>query len=126
MMAERRSELTTAAGMSMRTSCSAAATCSSATALEVEVLNVSAVAAPAPVPAPAPAPATSGRLPAHEVRCAAEEPRPCDALCAAEEPRPCDARCGALRSRVVGTSMWKAGLPTAPSVTELNGPATTS
>ena len=39
MMAERRSELTTAAGMSMRTSCSAAATCSSATALEVEVLK---------------------------------------------------------------------------------------
>ena len=126
MMAERRSELTTAAGISMRTSCSAAATCSSATALEVEVLSVSAVAAPAPVPAPAPAPATSGRLPAHEVRCAAEEPRPCEALCAAEEPRPCDARCGAFRSREVGTSMWKAGLPTAPSVTELNGPATTS
>ena len=69
--------------------------------------------------------ATSGRLPAHSARAAAE-PRPCDALCAAEEPRPCDAQCAAFRSREVGTSMWKAGLPTAPSVTELNGPATTS
>lgn len=122
MMAERRSELTTAAGMSMRTSFSAAAACSSATVLEVEVLNVSAVAAPAPVPAPAPAPATSGRVPAHEVRCVAEEPRPCDALVECRSV----ARCGAFRSREVGTSMWKAGLPTAPSVTELNGPATTS
>ena len=122
--------------MSMRTSCSVAAACSSTTEVELELLNVllSDVSAELPnaplsaevpavgAPAPAPAPAISTRVPAHEPRCVADEPRPCDAV---PECRSA-ARCVAFRSSDGGTSMWKAGLPPAPSVTELNGPASAS
>ena len=121
MMADRRSESTTAAGMSVRTSCSVAAACSSAAAVELELLSerrssfsaaaLSAEVSVDGVPAPTPMPAISTRVPADEPRFVGDELWPCDGRSAA--------RCGL--SSDGGTSMWKAGLPPAPSATELNG-----